>query len=129
VAVAHRLVSLVRPTDTVARLGGDEFVVLTGNVTVAGLGALVDRLERSVCAPITHQGHVMRVRVSVGVAVIDDTVDDAGAALRAADRAMYLVKGGRHGAGVTRRVTAFGDRSGAPGGMPLLRLARPEAAQ
>ncbi|WP_327008826.1 diguanylate cyclase [Dactylosporangium sp. NBC_01737] len=129
VAVAHRLVSLVRPTDTVARLGGDEFVVLTGNVTVTDLGALVDRLERSVSAPVTHQGHIMRVRVSVGVAVIDDTVDDAGAALRAADRAMYLVKGGRHAGGVTRRVTAFGDRSGAPGGMPLLRLARPEAAQ
>jgi diguanylate cyclase (GGDEF)-like protein len=129
VAVAQRLVSLVRPTDTVARLGGDEFVVLTGNVSVADLGALVDRLERSVAAPVTYQGHIMRVRVSVGVAVIDDTVDDAGSALRAADRAMYLVKGTRHGGEVTRRVTAFGDRPGAPGGMPLLRLARPETAQ
>ena len=129
VAVAHRLQSLVRPTDTVARLGGDEFVVLTGDVSVTDLGALVDRLERSVSAPITHQGHIMRVRVSVGVAVIDDTVEDAGAALRAADREMYLVKGSRHAGEVTRRVTAFGDRSGAPGGMPVLRLARPEAAQ
>ncbi|MEU0555288.1 diguanylate cyclase [Dactylosporangium sp. NPDC006015] len=129
VAVAQRLQSLVRPTDTVARLGGDEFVVLMGNVAAGDLGVLVDRLERAVCAPVTHQGQIMRVRVSVGVAVIDDTVEDAGAALRAADRAMYLVKGGRHAGEVTRRVTAFGERPGAQGGLPLLRLARPETAQ
>ena len=98
-------------------------------MSVADLGALVDRLERSVSAPVTHEGHIMRVRVSVGVAVIDDTVEDAGAVLRAADREMYLVKGSRHAGEVTRRVTAFGDRPGAPGGMPVLRLARPEAAQ
>ncbi|MER7280741.1 diguanylate cyclase [Dactylosporangium sp. NPDC000244] len=126
VAVAQRLCALVRPGDTVARLGGDEFVVLATDLPgtdAAGLAALVDRVERAVSAPVVHDGHVLRVRVSVGAAVIDDTVLDAGAALRLADRAMYQVKGARHGRGMTDRVTAHGERSGAPGGIPLLWLA------
>jgi GGDEF domain-containing protein len=66
---------------------------------------------------------VLRVRVSVGAAVIDATAGDAGAALRTADRAMYQVKGHRHGRGAADRVIAHGEHFGAPGGMPLLRLA------
>ena len=59
----------------------------------------------------------------------DGTVQDAGTALRVADRAMYQVKGHRGGHGVTRRVTAHGERLGAPGGMPVLRLVGPDSAQ
>ncbi|MFG2040910.1 diguanylate cyclase domain-containing protein [Dactylosporangium sp. NPDC048998] len=133
VAVAQRLAGLVRPGDTVARLGGDEFVVLTENVGDLARVALAERVERAVSAPIMHDGHVLRVRVSVGVAVIDDTVADAGAALRIADRAMYQVKGHRHDNRMTDkmtgRVTAFGERTGASGGIPLLRLAEAETAQ
>ncbi|MGI5236807.1 diguanylate cyclase domain-containing protein [Dactylosporangium sp. CA-139066] len=133
VAVAQRLTALVRPGDTVARLGGDEFVVLAENLGDLARTALAERVERAVCTPVMHDGHVLRVRVSVGVAVIDDTVADAGAALRIADKAMYQVKGHRRDerttAQVTGRVTAHGERSGAPGGIPLLRLAEAETAQ
>ncbi|GGM79639.1 diguanylate cyclase [Dactylosporangium sucinum] len=129
VAVARRLVSLVRPTDTVARLGGDEFVILVEDLLIDEVAALVDRVERVVSAPIGHDGHALRVRISVGVAVIDATIAGAGAALRAADRAMYLVKGHRHASRVTGRVTAFGEHAGAPGGIPVLRLAGPDNAQ
>ncbi|HTJ35085.1 MAG TPA: diguanylate cyclase [Dactylosporangium sp.] len=129
VAVAQRLTSLVRPGDTVARLGGDEFVVLTENVRDPARAALVERVERAVRAPIVHDGHVLCVRVSVGVAVIDDTVADAGAVLRIADKAMYQVKGHRRDQRVTGqmtgRVTAHGEHSAASGGIPLLRLAEP----
>ncbi|MEU7871061.1 diguanylate cyclase [Dactylosporangium sp. NPDC049140] len=126
IAVAQRLCALVRPSDTVARLGGDEFVVLAEDLAgldAAGVAALVDRIERAVSAPVVHDGHVLRVRVSVGAAVIDATAGDAGAALRTADRAMYQVKGHRHGRGAADRVIAHGEHFGAPGGMPLLRLA------
>jgi diguanylate cyclase (GGDEF)-like protein len=142
VAVAERLCALVRPGDTVARLGGDEFVVLTEDFTRPGAGAdgaagaagadvvaLVERVERAVSAPVVHDGHVLRVRVSVGVAVIDATVADMGAALRVADKAMYQVKAHRHGPGVTDRMRARGERPGTPGGIPLLRLAEAETAQ
>jgi diguanylate cyclase (GGDEF)-like protein/PAS domain S-box-containing protein len=142
VAVAQRLCALVRPGDTVARLGGDEFVVLTEDFTRPGGGAdgaagadvvdvaaLVERVERAVSAPVVHDGHVLRVRVSVGVAVINATVPDMGAALRVADQAMYQVKAHRHGSGVTDRMTARGERSDTAGGIPLLRLAEAETAQ
>ncbi|MEV6923219.1 GGDEF domain-containing protein [Dactylosporangium sp. NPDC051485] len=133
VAVAERLAGLVRPGDTVARLGGDEFVVLIENVgDDLARAALVERVERAVCAPVTHEGRAMRVRISVGVAVIDDTVEDPGTALRIADKAMYQVKRHRHANGsserMTNRVTAIGERTGAPGGIPLLRLAEAETA-
>ncbi|WP_433209786.1 diguanylate cyclase domain-containing protein [Dactylosporangium sp. CS-047395] len=125
VAVAQRLCGLVRPGDTVARLGGDEFVVLAQDLAGTDAAALLDRVERAIAAPVVHDGHVLRVRASVGAAVIDATCQDAGAALRMADRAMYQVKGHRHTLGMTERVTAHGERSGAPGGIPLLWLAEP----
>ncbi|WP_432830126.1 diguanylate cyclase domain-containing protein [Dactylosporangium sp. CA-092794] len=133
IAVAQRLVSLVRPQDIVARLGGDEFVLLTADVDDSGRARLVERIERAVSAPLVYAGYALHIGVSVGVAVIDDTVADAGAALRAADIAMYQAKDRRHGngrtAGMTGRVTAHGDRSGAAGGISLLRLVEPETAQ
>ena len=91
-ATAARLVACVRPEDLVARFGGDEFVV----VAWALAGPAVDSLVRQICSrvaePIHHDGSVLRVTTSIGVAMLDPLTTSVEAALGRADAQMYAVK-------------------------------------
>ncbi|MEU4159168.1 GGDEF domain-containing protein [Actinoplanes sp. NPDC026670] len=97
VAVADRLRTCVRSTDTVARLGGDEFAILTGGAEPV-LTGLADRVVRVLGEPFDIDGAPVRVGASVGLAWHRDgehlAVDEL---LRRADRAMYVAKSqGKH---------------------------------
>ncbi|GAA1636106.1 sensor domain-containing diguanylate cyclase [Actinoplanes couchii] len=91
--VAQRLAGAVRKEDLVARLGGDEFVVLC---TVSGpdeASALARRLAGALRPPFALNGLHLSAGSSFGVAITDEVGYDAEALLRAADSAMYRVKG------------------------------------
>jgi len=92
-AVARRLRSCVRDSDTVARLGGDEFVVLTrvSGLDCTGPAELAARIRRSLRDPVQTSEGVLTVGASLGVAVAE-LGSDASDLLRRADRAMYRVK-------------------------------------
>ena len=92
VAVATRMRSVVRASDTVARLSGDEFAVLCEELGgVDDAMALAQRLAVAFAAPFSIDGHDLQVSASIGVAVAgdDDTPDSL---LRHADQAMYEAK-------------------------------------
>ena len=100
--VGRRLAGAVRDQDTVARLGGDEFGVLLLDV---GGGeeatAVAEKLRAVVRAPLGLAGGDALLDASVGVALFPDHGLDADALMRAADGAMYRVKGeGRGGVGL-----------------------------
>ncbi len=87
-AVAPRLASAVRDTDTVARFGGDEFVVLCDGVGSETLALeLAQRLADVLDEPIVMTGGPVYVSASFGVAYAhagsnaEDLVRDADAAL------------------------------------------------
>jgi diguanylate cyclase (GGDEF)-like protein/PAS domain S-box-containing protein len=91
-AVAQRLVTSTRTSDTVARLGGDEFAILVEGfattVEVERLAAsLIDKLEQ----PFTINSVEVHVSASIGVAF---STFEAGAdsLLSKADIAMYHAK-------------------------------------
>jgi diguanylate cyclase (GGDEF)-like protein len=90
--VARRLRATVRDTDTVARLGGDEFVVVSA--AVDDVIAVTERLRHAVAAPLHHDGHDLRIGVSVGHASAADLEQPTSdALLAAADATMYREKG------------------------------------
>ncbi len=91
-AVAQRLTSAVRPSDTVARLGGDEFVVLVEDAQRDDVDALAARLRSAVAEPIRLGQHEVDVGVSVGIAVSTAGHDDPNSLLSKADRGMYAAK-------------------------------------
>jgi diguanylate cyclase (GGDEF)-like protein/PAS domain S-box-containing protein len=100
VAVAARMRSALRTTDTAARLGGDEFAVLVEDAVDGDEAmALADRLLEALEQPFELSGKQLFVRASVGVAWTDGD-HDADSLLRDADAAMYQAKA--HGKGVTR---------------------------
>lgn len=98
-AVAERLRSAVRQTDTIARFGGDEFAILVtdlqdGNVAVALARKLIDALAQ----PFALRGQQIRITASVGIALYPADGNDTETLLINADKAMYQAKcrGGNH---------------------------------
>jgi two-component system, chemotaxis family, sensor kinase Cph1 len=91
-AVAGRLSSISRATDTVARLGGDEFVVLCIGVGAQAEEFVARRMVEEVGQPIAiGAGREIVVTVSCGVVPLDAT-RSPDVLLDAADAAMYRAK-------------------------------------
>jgi diguanylate cyclase (GGDEF)-like protein/PAS domain S-box-containing protein len=91
-AVAERIASIVRPTDTAARLGGDEFGVLLDKLDEADEADQVGRrLLDALAAPFAVGERELRVCASVGIALSDGS-HSADEVLRNADTALYAAK-------------------------------------
>lgn len=112
-AVADRLRSCVRRSDSVARLGGDEFVLLVpdagGNEAIDALGTHLKSLLQQ---PVPMQdGPPVSPGASIGCAVAPRDGETPAALLAAADRAMYRAKAGSHrGRRRRRRDARIGDQ-------------------
>jgi diguanylate cyclase (GGDEF)-like protein len=94
IAVAQRLVSIVRESDTVARLGGDEFVLIVESITErTQLEALGHKLVEVVSQKlILGSGDTVAVGASVGYAWYPSDGDNLRDILDVADQAMYTCK-------------------------------------
>ncbi|MFC0202782.1 putative bifunctional diguanylate cyclase/phosphodiesterase [Novosphingobium soli] len=93
VAIARRLRESLREVDTVARLGGDEFAILLQNIdgdeaafTVAG------KVTDLVGQTIVHEGHLLHVGASLGIALCPQLGFLPEVLVQAADAAMYEAK-------------------------------------
>jgi diguanylate cyclase (GGDEF)-like protein/PAS domain S-box-containing protein len=90
--VAHRLAAEIRTGDTVARLGGDEFIVLAEDITAVEVVVLAERIQRAVAVPVSHDGHAVRVTVSIGIAELGGESATVEQVIGQADAAMYRAK-------------------------------------
>lgn len=95
VTVGKRLSSSLRGNDLLARHGGDEFTILISDYEDRPtVERIVERLQASVCEPVTVMGEQVTVGASVGVVYVDDPASNADEILQAADIAMYRAKRG-----------------------------------
>ncbi len=89
------LQSRIRSSDVIGRLGGDEFALLLWNLGEADALAKAALLEQAVDEiAFTFRGHKVTTGISAGIALLGPHAD-AGKAMEAADRAMYLRKAQR----------------------------------
>jgi diguanylate cyclase (GGDEF)-like protein/PAS domain S-box-containing protein len=94
VAVAGRLRSILRPSDTVARLGGDEFAVLCPGIRRQRDAIRVaERIMGGLATPFAVAGQEAALSASIGIAIagprarpVDAVLLDAGVALGRAKR-------------------------------------------
>ncbi len=91
-AIAQRLRSTVRQSDTVARLGGDEFIVLAALESAQEAGIVAEKLFRELQTPIDWEGVQLQSHCSMGVAVYPEQGADFDSLYEAADKAMYQAK-------------------------------------
>jgi len=92
-AVAARLRSCVRDSDTVARLGGDEFTVMLPNLARADDGAVVaEKILDAIRHPFSLDGREFFLTTSIGISLFPDDGTDTETLIKNADTAMYQAK-------------------------------------
>ncbi|MEA5442779.1 GGDEF domain-containing protein [Cyanobium gracile] len=92
--VATRLTSFLREDDMVSRWGGDEFVCLLLEVgDQADVMRMAKEMVERIAEPCVLHGDVLRVRVSIGIAIFPAHGSSAEILLNKADLAMYEAKG------------------------------------
>ncbi len=115
-AIADRLKTCVRESDTVARIGGDEFVLLLVNQAdsdrhadqahnhaapaslESGITLLMQKLIATVSAPLMLAERDIRMNCSIGISMYPQDGENADTLLKNADVAMYRAKElGRNG--------------------------------
>jgi diguanylate cyclase (GGDEF)-like protein len=91
--VAMRLSSLMRKEDMVARLNGDEFaIILNGVMSIDDIIHFAELVRRKLALPFTLDERQIFTSVSIGIAIGDDSYENAADLLRDADIAMYKAK-------------------------------------
>lgn len=95
VAIAHRMRTRLRESDTLARLGGDEFLVVLEDIqrpedAAEVAQALVRMQDAPICLP---SGHEVYVGVSIGISLFPNDGASTTELIRQADAAMYQAKG------------------------------------
>jgi len=72
IGLARALAGSLRATDRIGRVGGEEFLVVAPHTDTAGAAALAERLRAAVeQTPVSYNGEVIAVTVSIGVAVAE----------------------------------------------------------
>ncbi|HEX9160899.1 MAG TPA: EAL domain-containing protein [Thermoanaerobaculia bacterium] len=92
-AVAARVQSCVRDSDTVARLGGDEFTLLLPALGRSEDAALVaQKIIEAVRYPFHIEGREFFITTSIGISLYPEDGADAATLIKNADTAMYQAK-------------------------------------
>jgi diguanylate cyclase (GGDEF)-like protein len=95
-AVAQRLTSAVRESDTVARLGGDEFVLILPGLDPAHATfetmTVLARVRESFLAPFRLSDQMPTLTSSIGVSMYPLDASDPVSLIKQADTAMYAAK-------------------------------------
>jgi len=92
-AIADRLRSCVRESDTVARVGGDEFIVLVPIVGNSGdVDLIANKILSAISEPFRLNAREVHVTCSVGIACFPEHGHDEETLVRNADLAMYAAK-------------------------------------
>jgi len=92
-AVAQRLRSLLRQSDTVARMGGDEFMLILPEIAEEeGATKVATKVLAAFRKPFVFDGHEIRITTSMGIALYPDDGEDSDTLMKNVDIAMYRAK-------------------------------------
>jgi diguanylate cyclase (GGDEF)-like protein len=96
--LAKLTLNAVRTSDIAARYGGEELLVIAPNTVEAAAGSLAERLRQHienhelVLTRDPGNRQIVRISVSVGVAVVDGEMENAQQLVQQADEALYRAK-------------------------------------
>ena len=95
-AIAQRLTTAVRESDTVARLGGDEFIIVLPGLDAAHatfeVMTVLSRVREAFLAPFRLANQMPTLTCSLGVSIYPLDAQDAATLIKQADTAMYAAK-------------------------------------
>ncbi|HEX6178600.1 MAG TPA: EAL domain-containing protein, partial [Thermoanaerobaculia bacterium] len=91
-AVATRIASCVRESDTVARLGGDEFTLLLPIAHSEDVAVVAQKILEAIRYPFHIEGREFFTTTSIGISIYPEDGTDAETLIKNADTAMYQAK-------------------------------------
>lgn len=92
-AVAERLTSCTRSTDTLARVGGDEFILLAVDLNKTEDAEMIaQKYNQQLSPPFNIDKHELYIRCSVGVSIYPHDSKNFKKIVENADIAMYFAK-------------------------------------
>jgi diguanylate cyclase (GGDEF)-like protein len=94
-AVAQRMLTCVRDSDTVACIGGDEFVLLLRNVSDQAdqhAQAVAEKVRESLAQVFVIESHALSISCSIGIALHPQHGQTDIELAQHADQAMYQAK-------------------------------------
>jgi diguanylate cyclase (GGDEF)-like protein len=98
VAVAERLLTALRPSDTLARMAGDEFVILCEDLDdPSRADAIAARVDAALARPFMLSGIEVHMTASIGIAFTGRGSNSPVDLIRDADLAIYQSKRGSAG--------------------------------
>lgn len=90
---AHRLLGIVRATDTVSRLGGDEFAIIFHDVkNESAISNRADSVIECLQKPFSHNGQIFQLGGSIGLATYPLDASATDELVSNADMALYQAK-------------------------------------
>lgn len=93
ISVAVRLKGILRPSDTLVRFGGDEFVLILPNLGHASEAEdVAERILGELSKPHRIGRHELHISASIGISLLEDSMEHAERLLQQADMAMYKAK-------------------------------------
>ncbi|WP_409440129.1 diguanylate cyclase [Psychromonas sp. GE-S-Ul-11] len=92
--IGARILTSLRQRDSAYRVGGDEFIfIIEDHTNTNSLVKVAEKIKVAVEKPIHHEGQILSLGVSIGIAFLSKEVDcDAEGLLSFADKAMYQAK-------------------------------------
>jgi len=92
-SVSHLLKAKTRISDTACRYGGDEFILILSNTTLASARQRMRELrEETKQKAIEHEGNVIKLTLSIGIAEYPTHGSTGQELIKAADIALYRAK-------------------------------------
>lgn len=89
---AQLIVASSREIDLVSRLGGEEFAVLLLDTDLDAAHSWAERVRNQVAETVFDGDTALRLTVSIGLSLVDETLSSPDEALTAADTALYDAK-------------------------------------
>ena len=92
---ATRIRKSIRGIDLACRLGGEEFVIVMPETDMAVAAIVAERLRRRIASEpfaIAQGAKAIDVTISIGIATLDTSDDNAATILKRADQALYRAK-------------------------------------
>ncbi len=92
VAVAERIRSCIRDSDTAARLGGDEFAVILMSADIEEVSLIAGRIVERVSRPYRFDGQMVEIGCSLGISMAPKDHKTPTGLMKNADLALYRAK-------------------------------------
>lgn len=90
---SSRFTNAVRSDDKVFRIGGDEFLILLNDIQeTSDVEHVMNNILDTIKIPVLHKGEVIKLSVSIGIAIFPEDATTPDELIRAADIAMYTAK-------------------------------------